>query len=90
MAYPLLFWMSISLVNSTDYIPIPPMDIEIDDATEAMIELFTRNDNITLEYNDTVLLLFTPKQSDLIEFYENNGEYIRESMNVHIVDNDRK
>ena len=58
--------------------------------TEAMIELCTRNDDITLEYNDTVLLLFTPDESDLIEFYESYGEYIRESMYVHIVDNNRK
>ena len=63
--------------------------MDIDD-TEAMIELCTRNDNITLEYNDTVLLLFTPEESDLIMLYESYGEYIRESMNVHIVDNDRK
>ena len=66
------------------------MDIEVEGDNEAVIELSTRNDNITLEYNDTVLLLFTPEESGLIEYYESRGEYIRESMSVHIVDDDRK
>ena len=82
--------MSTSLGNSTDYTTNLPVYIEIDGDTEAMIELCTRNDNITLEYNDTVLLLFTPEKSDLNEIYKSHGEYIRESMNVHIVDDDRK
>ena len=55
-----------------------------------MIELRTRNDAVTLEYDDTVLLIFTPDENDLIEFYEGAGEYIRNSVVVRIVDNDRK
>ena len=82
--------MSISSGNSTDYTSILPRDISAAFDYGTVIELSTRNDNITLEYNDTVLLLFTPEESDLIELYESNGEYIRESLNVHIVDDDRK
>ena len=62
--------MSISLGDCTDYVPIQPVDIEVEGDTKAVIELSTRNDNITLEYNDTVLLMFTPEESRLIEFYD--------------------
>ena len=63
--------------------------IEVEGSDEASIELRTRNDDITLEYDDTVILVFTP-EDDLIEIYEEEGEYIRDSVVVHIVDNDRK
>ena len=55
-----------------------------------MIELRTRNDDIALEYDDTVLLIFTPDEDDLVDMYEEEGEYIRDCVVVHIVDNDRK
>ena len=56
---------------------------------EAMIELSTRNDAVTLEYNDTVFLLFTPDdESDPIN--ESEGEFIRDNVTVYIIDNDRK
>ena len=66
------------------------MSVEVEGSDEAMIELHAINDDITLEYNDTVILLYTPDEDDLIEFYEDLGEYIRKSMVVHIDDNDRK
>ena len=73
------------------------MDIEvggIDGVTTVRFELRTRNDAVTLEYEDTVLLLFSPDPFEpgqtLIEFYESEGEYIRESVTVYIIDNDRK
>ena len=66
------------------------MNVEVEGSDEAMIELRTRNDDITLEYDDTVILVFTPDEDDLIEFYEEEGEYIRDSVVVHIIDNDRK
>ena len=90
--------MSISLGNFTDYLPPFPVNAGEGYIVEYGVghqfkygtSLSTINDNITLEYNDTVLLLFTAEESGLIEFYESNGEYIRESMNIHIVDDDRK
>ena len=66
------------------------MDIEVEGNIEALVELRTRNDAITLEYDDTVILLFSPDESDLIEFYESEEEYIRDSVTVHIIDSDRE
>ena len=66
------------------------MDVEVEGNIEAQIELSTINDAISLEYNDTLLLLFSPEESDLIEFYEGEGEYIRENVTVHIIDSDSK
>ena len=64
--------------------------VEVEDDDEAMIELRTRNDDITLEYDDTVILVFTPDDDNLIAEYEAAGEYIRDRAVVRIVDNDRK
>ena len=66
------------------------MIVEVEGDDEAMIELRTRNDDITLEYDGTVELVFTPDEDDLIEFYEDEGEYIRATAVVNIVDNDRE
>ena len=65
------------------------MNIDVEGNDEVMIELHTRNDDIALEYDDYALLLFTPDEDDLIEFYEYEGEYIRDDVIVHIFDNDR-
>ena len=65
------------------------MPVEVEGNDVAIIELRTRNDDITLEYDDSVLLCFTPDEDDLIEFYEEEGEYIRNRVTVHIIDNDR-
>ena len=66
------------------------MKIEVEDFTQAMIELRTRNDIVTLEYDDTVILFFSPDEPDLIELYESEGEYIREHVVINIVDSDRE
>ena len=77
-------------LGSTDFFNILPVNVDIDDSDRATIELRTRNDDITLEYDDTVILVFTPDEDDLIEFYEGEGEYIRDSVTVYILDTDRK
>ena len=82
--------LSISLGSYTDYTPILPVNIEIESNNTAIIELHARNDAVTLEYDDDVLLLFTPEDSNLIKLYESEGEYIRDGMTVHIIDKDRK
>ena len=66
------------------------MTVEVEGNDEAMIELHTRNDDIALEYDDAVILVFTPDEDGLINFYEEKGEYIRDNVVLHIVDNDRK
>ena len=56
------------------------------------IQLFSDNDAITLEYNDTVILRFTANLglAPLISQLETEGEYIRDTAIVDIIDNDRK
>ena len=77
-------------LESTDFFNILPVAVEVEGNDVAMIELRTRNDDITLEYNDSAILVFTPDEDGLIEFYEEEGEYIRDSAIVYIDDNDRK
>ena len=57
---------------------------------EAEIRLFTSNDEITLEYDDRVILSFTPDNPALIPDLEAAGEYVRDTATVHIIDDDSK
>ena len=57
---------------------------------EADIRLFTTNDDNTLEYDDYVIMTFTPTISSFITGLEGEEEYVRTSAIVHIIDNDRK
>ena len=54
----------------------------------ADIRLFTSNDDISLEYDDRVLLVFTPDNPALITGVEGLGQYIRTTSIVNIIDND--
>ena len=58
--------------------------------TSAEIHLFTSNDEVTLEYEDRVLLNFDPILSNLIPRLEALGEYVRNTAIVNIIDNDSK
>ena len=57
---------------------------------EADVRLFTTNDQITLEYDDYVILTFTPAIPAAISGLEGEGEYVRTYAIVNIIDNDRK
>ena len=61
-------------------------------ADDIAIQLFSRNDDITLEYNDTVILriIVNPGFAVLIQLLEDAGEYIRDTAIVNIIDSDRK
>ena len=50
------------------------------------IFLFPVDDGITLEYDDQILLRFTPSDSNIISVLENGFEYIRDSAIVNIID----
>ena len=52
--------------------------------------MFTANDELTLEYEDRILLTYTPSASGLIPGLEAAGEYVRDTAIVHIIDNDSK
>ena len=55
------------------------------------IRLFTINDETTLEYDDRVILTFTPDNPLLIPGLEAQlGEYTRDTATVRIIDGDSK
>ena len=54
------------------------------------IRVFPVNDEITLEYDDRVLLRFTPAVTNFVSDLESQFEYIRDTAVVNIIDNDRK
>ena len=54
------------------------------------IRVFPVNDEITLEYDDRVLLRFTPDVTNLFSDLANQFEYIRDTAVVNIIDNNRK
>lgn len=69
-----------------DYSPVLPETIEIEDDGGVTIGLRTRNDAITLQYDDPILLVFSLDDTDIFE----DEEEIRNMTTVHIIDNDRK
>ena len=54
------------------------------------ILVFPVNDEITLEYDDRVLLRFTSNVTNLFSDLANQFEYIRDTAVVNIIDNNRK
>ena len=60
------------------------------DQPSAEIRLFTANDEVTLEYEDRVLLNFDPILANLITRLEAVGEYVRNTAIVNIIDSDCK
>ena len=56
----------------------------------ADIHLFINNDETTLEYDDSVILIFTPFDPALITALEAEGEYIRDSATVNIIDDNSR
>ena len=56
----------------------------------AGIRLFAPKDGVSLEYDDRVLLRFTPDNPGLIPGLQASGEYIRDRATVNINDSDGK
>ena len=73
-------------VGTSDFQRLAPIRV----TNSAEIRLFTTNDEITLEYDDRILLMFTPGNPVLIPGLEGYGEYIRDTATVHIIDVDCK
>ena len=74
------------LTGASDFERLAPIGV----INSEEIGLFTTNDEITLEYDDRVLLRFTPDNPGLIPGLEGFGEYIRDTVTVHIIDSDYK
>ena len=70
--------------GGADFEQLMPISV----TNSAEIRLFTTNDEITLETNERILLTFTPDSSGLISGVEGEGEFIRGSAIVNIIDND--
>ena len=71
--------------GSSDFEPLLPVLVIYDTDSEE-VHLFTINDEITLEYDDSIILNFTSN----IPFSEDQGELIRDTAVVNIIDNDSR
>lgn len=54
------------------------------------IQFFTTNDEVTLEYDDNVILAYVSDIMDFVEQVEGIGEFVRNTTIVNIIDNDSK
>ena len=72
--------------DDSDFVALDPIRV----INTAEVHLLTYDDDITLEYDDSVILTFTPNDPDLIPSLEAAGEYIRNTATVKIRDNDSK
>ena len=78
-------------VVSSDFFNLQPIGVSVTSALpSAEIRLFATNDEVTLEYDDRVLLDFNPTFADLVPALEDLGEYVRHTAIVNIIDNDSK
>ena len=80
--------------NIIQFLPTADSDfmqlLPISFINEAAIRLFTTYDVRTLEYDDYIILTFTPGNPAVITGLEGVGEYVRTFAIVNIIDNDRK
>ena len=63
-------------------------DTTATDASSTDISFFIHNDDIALEDEDKIILIFTPAAPNINDILERNGEYIRATARVDIIDND--
>ena len=78
-------------VVSSDFFNLQPIGVSVTSTLpSAEIRLFAANDEVTLEYEDRVKLDFIPTAADLITVLEAEGEYVRNSAIVNIIDSDCK
>ena len=88
------FHFVLLILHTTSSFVIGDSDFEITEPinviNSADIRLFTTNDEITLETDDRVQLIFTPTNTLIIGGLESAGEYIRVNAIVNIIDTDCK
>ena len=77
-------------IGNSDFERMAPIYTSVYRETNIAIQLFTVNDELTLEYDDRVMLRFTPTHVNLIPFLASNYEYIRHTTAVSIIDRDSK
>ena len=74
------------LIDSSDFFQFLPISF----TSSADITFFTKSDEITLEYDDRVELVFTPNDKGIISRFENEGEYVRNTAILKIIDSSCK
>ena len=74
------------LIGSSDFQQFFPIQI----TNQGVISISALDDFVTLEYDDRVLLTFTPSNPALVPGLESVGEYIRDTSIVNINDTDSK
>ena len=72
-------YTSISSIGSTDFEGLRSISVTISVSTNSED---TTNDEVTLEYDDRVILRFTPDNPGLIPGLEGMGQYIRDAATV--------
>ena len=81
----------ITIIGNSEFQRLTPIRVINNYANPSTdIHLYTSNDETALEYDDRVLLKFTPTHVNLTPGLERNFEYIRDTAVVNIIDNDRK
>ena len=94
MSVPSLHGDRVYQLSNIFFIPTAESDfgnlIPIPFQNEADIRLFTTNDDTTLEYDDSVIMIFDPANPAAVDGLEGAGEFVRGSAIVNIIDNDRK
>ena len=75
------------IIGTSDYEHIIPIRV-FQDSTS--VRLITHQDIMSLEYDDSIILVFTPDNPTLIPALEAEREFIRDTATVNIIDDDSK
>ena len=79
------------IIGTSDYEHIIPIRVFQDSTRDSTsIRLITHQDIMSLEYDDSIILVFTPDDPELIPALEDFGEFIRDTATVNIIDDDSK
>lgn len=84
----LLFYAVLNLQGECDYECTGEIETGLYGTAE--IPFKSINDDITLEYDDKVKMVFAPLYENYRQELMENGEFIRAYSYVHIIDNDGK
>ena len=78
------------MYSSADITEYESVDVAVDYNGAEFITLSAVKDGIALEYDDKFKLQFVHELPNFIEQIERLGEFIRHTVIVNIIDNDRK
>ena len=79
-------YLEISILASQDYQHFRQVTTSESGATS--VTFVTWDDEVTLEYDESVSLIFTPENQLLLDDIEAAGEFVRHTATVNIIDTD--